>query len=335
MAGKTLHGKAAAYADLYHTTLFDNVLPFWLNNSLDCEHGGYFTCLLRDGTVFDRDKFVWLQAREVFMFSKLYNTVEAKAEWLDAATLGADFLRSHGRDSDGYWFFSLNQLGEPLSAAHSIFSDCFAAMAFAQYYKATKHQWAFDLARETFENVERRKSNPKGKYNKTISSTRPMLSLSLPMIDLNLCLEMADAGVIDDATCTARMKGSLSLILDTFVDKKTGYIHEHVPAIAGDTVASDTFDGRLINPGHTLECLWFIMAAAEKLNDDALVQRAADLMLPTLELGWDREYGGIYYFVDMQGKPPQQLEWDQKLWWVHIETMVALALAFKLTKREV
>lgn len=36
--------------------------------------------------------------------------------------------------------------------------------------------------------------------------------------------------------------------------------------------------------------------------------------------------------MDIMNKPPQQLEWDQKLWWVHIETSIALLKAYKLTK---
>jgi N-acylglucosamine 2-epimerase len=35
------------------------------------------------------------------------------------------------------------------------------------------------------------------------------------------------------------------------------------------------------------------------------------------------------------GKPPQQLEWDQKLWWVHGESLVALALAYQMTKKDI
>ncbi|MEM8909235.1 MAG: AGE family epimerase/isomerase, partial [Bacteroidota bacterium] len=36
-------------------------------------------------------------------------------------------------------------------------------------------------------------------------------------------------------------------------------------------------------------------------------------------------------FLDANGHPPQQLEWDQKLWWVHLETLVALAKGIELT----
>jgi N-acylglucosamine 2-epimerase len=54
-------------------------------------------------------------------------------------------------------------------------------------------------------------------------------------------------------------------------------------------------------------------------------------MLHTLEYGWDDEHGGIFYFLDIKGHPPQQLEWDQKLWWVHVEALVGLAKAYAAT----
>ena len=74
-------------ANQYKDELLDNVLPFWLENSQDHEYGGYFTCLDREGRVFDTDKFIWLQGREVWMFSMLYNKVEKRKEWLDCCLL--------------------------------------------------------------------------------------------------------------------------------------------------------------------------------------------------------------------------------------------------------
>ena len=56
------------YANMYKTELLDNVLPFWLNHSIDKQWGGYFTCLNRDGSVYETDKFIWLQGRQVWMF---------------------------------------------------------------------------------------------------------------------------------------------------------------------------------------------------------------------------------------------------------------------------
>ena len=57
-------------------------------------------------------------------------------------------------------------------------------------------------------------------------------------------------------------------------------------------------------------------------------------MLNTIEYGWDKKYSGIFYFLDVKGNPPQQLEWDQKLWWVHMEALVGLAKGYAYTKNE-
>ncbi len=35
--------------------------------------------------------------------------------------------------------------------------------------------------------------------------------------------------------------------------------------------------------------------------------------------------------MDRKGYPPQQLEWDQKLWWVHIETLITMIKGYQLT----
>lgn len=79
------------YAKHYKETLFNSIIPFWEKNSIDKEHGGYFTSLDREGGVYDTDKFVWLQARQVWLFSMLYNQVEKKEEWLEIAKRG-DFI---------------------------------------------------------------------------------------------------------------------------------------------------------------------------------------------------------------------------------------------------
>ena len=101
-------------ADQYRNELLDNVLPFWLEHSQDLEFGGYFTCLDRKGGVFDTDKFIWLQGREVWMFSMLYNKVEKRQEWLDCAVQGGEFLKKCGHNGDYNWYFSLDRSGRPL-----------------------------------------------------------------------------------------------------------------------------------------------------------------------------------------------------------------------------
>ena len=112
----------AAMAARYRQELYGSVLPFWLEKSQDKQYGGYFTCLERDGSVFDTDKFVWLQGREVWMFAMLYNKVEKKPEWLECARQGAQFLLDHGHDGNFDFYFSLDRRGRPLVQPYNIFS---------------------------------------------------------------------------------------------------------------------------------------------------------------------------------------------------------------------
>lgn len=108
-------------AEQYKEELLDRVLPFWLEHSQDAEFGGYFTCLNRDGSVFDTDKFIWLQGREVWLFSMLYNKVEKRQEWLDCAIHGGEFLKKYGHDGNYNWYFSLDRQGNPLVEPYNIF----------------------------------------------------------------------------------------------------------------------------------------------------------------------------------------------------------------------
>ncbi|MBV8254173.1 MAG: AGE family epimerase/isomerase [Chitinophaga sp.] len=307
------------YADLYRKNLLEDVVPFWMKHSPDNEHGGYFTCLDRAGNAFDTDKFIWLQCREVWCFSMLYNKVEKKQEWLDMAIQGAEFLRKHGRDKEGNWYFSLTRSGAPIIEAYNIFSDCFAAMAFGQLYQATGNQDYSKIASDTFFNILKRQGNPKGRFNKAFPGTRPLQNFALPMILCNLVLEIEP--LLDKQLVADTIQHGVHTVMDIFYQHDTGLILENTTP---EGHFSDSFDGRLINPGHGLEAMWFIMDLATRTNDQALMHKAKDITLNILEYGWDEEYGGIFYFLDIKGAPPQQLEWDQKLWWVHIETIISL-----------
>jgi N-acylglucosamine 2-epimerase len=315
-------------ATQYKTALLEDVIPFWEHHSMDEQNGGYFTCLDRRGKVYDTDKFVWLQNRQVWMFSTFYNQIEPRQNWLEIAAHGAHFLAKHGRDAEGNWYFALTQDGQPLVQPYNIFSDCFAAMAFSKFALASGEHWAKDMALQAYGNVLRRKDNPKGKYTKGYPGTRPMKSLAVPMILANLTLEMD--WLLPQETLEKVLDETVQEVMTDFLDPARGLMFENV-ALDGSHL--DCFEGRLINPGHGIEAMWFIMDIANRRGDAGTINRAVDVVLNILNYAWDKDYGGLYYFMDSKGHPPQQLEWDQKLWWVHLETLVALAMGDRLTHR--
>jgi N-acylglucosamine 2-epimerase len=321
--------KSSYFSDLYKDALLDNVIPFWMKNSKDSVNGGYFTCLERDGKVFDTDKFMWLQGRQVWTFAMLYDCVAQKEEWLQFAKHGAEFMLNHGRAKDGTWYFSATADGRPLIAPYNIFSDCFATQAFAKMHKVTNRQVYADTAISTFESILARQDNPKRSWSKSMAGTRPLKNFALPMILSSLATELG--GLLDKKTKQELIDKCIHEVMDVFYHEESGLILENVQP---DGSFSDSFEGRLLNPGHAIEAMWFIIDIAESMSDQALIEQAKNIVLNTLEYAWDDDYGGIFYFMDLKHKPLQQLEWDQKLWWVHIETLIALLKSYHLTGDE-
>lgn len=315
------------FALKYREELLDRVLPFWLEKSQDAQYGGYFSCLDRDGSIYDTDKFVWLQGREVWMFSMLYNNLEKRKEWLDAAVQGAEFLRKYGHDDNYDFYFSLTREGLPLVAPYNIFSNTFACMAFAQTANATGNSEYAEIARRVFKRILERRTNPKGKWSKAVSGTRPMKDFALPMIICNMALEVEDI-IHDNALIEKTIDESVHEIVDVFYKPDIGAILEN---LAPDGSMIDCFEGRKINPGHDLEAMWFLMDIGIRRSDKALINKAVEIALNVIEYGWDKEYGGIFYFKDRKGAPTQELEWDQKLWWVHIESAITMIKGYSLT----
>ena len=316
-------------AQQYKSELLDRVMPFWMEKSIDKEFGGYFTCLERDGEVFDTDKFIWLQGREVWMLSTLYNKVEKRQEWLDAAIQGAEFLKKYGHDGNLNWYFALDREGNPLVEPYNIFSYTFAVIAFGQLSIATGNQEYAEIAKKTFDIVLSKQNNPKGKWCKASPGARALKSFALPMILCNVALEIES--LLDKDFLDKTIETCVHEVMDVFYRPELGLIVEH---LGTNNEMVDCMDGRLLNPGHAIEAMWFIMDLGKRLGDDALIQKAVKIALAEVEYGWDKEYEGIFYFMDRLNRPMQQLEWDQKLWWVHIETLITMIKGYELTGNE-
>ncbi len=313
-------------ANSYKKELFESVLPFWLENSIDSEDGGYYTCLDQQGEIFDTDKYIWLQARQVWLFSMLYNKVEKKQEWLDCAIHGAEFLKNNGHDGKYNWYFSLTKEGKPLVEPYNIFSYTFATMAFGQLYKATGNEEYAEIAKKTWVIILTKTNNPKGKWSKACAGTRDLKGFALPMILCNLAMEIEF--LLEPEILNVTIDKCIHEVMNVFYRPEIGLVVENVTS---DGQLSDSFDGRLVNPGHAIEAMWFIMDLGVRLNRPELVEQANSIALKMLEYGWDKECGGIFYFMDRLGRPTQQLEYDQKLWWVHLEALITTLKGYKLT----
>ncbi len=312
--------------EFYKHVLFDDCIPFWLENSLDGRYGGFITCLDQQGKVYNTDKSVWFQGRSTWLFSRLYNTVDKKREWIEAAKSGYDFLLKYCFDSDRRMFFIVTQDGKPLQKRRYMFCETFAIIACAEYYRASGDKTALLKAREIYDMVVDLYKTPGRlipKINPDVRSTR---SLSLPMILLTTTLTLIEADSDRSYDSLAKM----------FTDDILKYFFKPSQKALFETVGPngerlDLPQGRCINPGHSIETAWFLMHQGIYRNDKVLINSAEEILSYSLEIGWDSIYGGLLYFIDIEGKPAEQLEWDMKLWWPHTEALYATLLAYYLT----
>ena len=315
-----------ALIPLYRDGLLKDTIPFWTRHAPDRECGGFLTYLDRDGSVLSTDKPVWVLGRIVWLFSRLYNQVEARAEWLELAKHGVDFMLGHAFDRDGRMFYSLTREGRPLRKRRYLFTETFGVIALAEYALASgdeeARQQAVDLYRLILMYWRTSGLLPAKVYPQTRSSK----AHGMPMIMLATTQVLRQLG--DDDLYRDVIDRALHEVLHHFLKPELKALLETVGP-DGERLSGP--EGRCINPGHAIETAWFIMEEGRHRGDHDLIERAAQVLEWSLEWGWDPEFGGILYFVDVEGKPPEPYEHDMKLWWPHTEALYALLLAHHLT----
>jgi N-acylglucosamine 2-epimerase len=323
-----LAGVVETYMKKYESELVDQVIPFWERNCIDHECGGFITCLDQEGKPYDFDKYMWMQWRIVYMFATLYVEYKQTANWLKIAQDGFEFLTKHGKAPDGSYYFALNRQGKPIVGPFNIFSEAFVVMGCAALFKATKTAKYKDEAVLAMNHYLSRIPNPKRQWEKSMPDKPKRLSLGPYMILANLGTIMKDCLGVSDFEKPAQE--AIELVVDKFWNEDKKVLFENINT--DYTFDLESSDGRHLNPGHGLESMWFVMQYAEQHGRPELISKAAMITKALLEFGWDKVHGGIFYFMDVLGKPHVELQWDMKLWWVHNEAILACLYAYRLTK---
>ena len=355
--------KAEQYLSFFKKELTDKLLFFWMDRCLDKENGGYLNCFSNDGSkLVSTDKYTWSQGRFLWVFSRLA-TIESdlfdkdqRYVFLSYAKSGMEFLKKHVL-IDGEplrCVFLTDAQGNPKSVeGHdgydlSISADCFVVMGFAAYARATADKQAWKFARDLGESVFKRYES--GNYR---SLPYPVPSgyrtHAKPMILTNVFCELYRSAEQFDKAYAEVLREQISdchkEVFEVFADDHN-LVHEFT--LADGSFAENLF-GQHINPGHTLEDMWFQWEAADIVGIDTYRDAIENIVLKTMELGWDAEYGGIYHFIPCDGldtvykteelseEPQMKLvldDWGSKLWWVHSEAMYTNLLLYEKTGKE-
>lgn len=299
----------------FRQELTENLLFFWMPRCLDTQNGGYLNCFSNDGSkLVSTDKYTWSQGRFLWIFSRL-STMEStlfdeaqRAQFLGYAKNGRDFLLKHVllAPEDYRCVFLMDTEGNPKTVGDyegydlSISADCFVVMGFAAYARAAKDAEAWAFAKKLGQSVWTRYQS--GNFRSLPYPVTPAhCSHAKPMILTNVCCELYRAAEQFDPEYACLLKEYIAQcheeVFTVFCDQN-GLIHEF-------TSADGSFDDYLfcqhINPGHTLEDMWFQLEAAQITGSNRFCDTIARVVTETMKHGWDSDFGGLYHFIACDG----------------------------------
>ena len=309
-----------AFLQKYREELNERVLPFWLRHTLDRVHGGYYNNVDREGRVYDTRKHIWMQARAAWMFARLYNTYEPRAEYRDAAALIFDFVQKHARAGEPRCWFSVAEDGSAGSFQRKPYSAFFVALALVEYSKISKDAAHLAEAIELFWRIDEWIRKPELLGRSRLGYTQ----LADLYVVAWLAFELSE--VHADPRYETVMRQCSERLLAHF-DPAHKVLKEN-------SALTDSPEGRLVCAGSSLEVCWLFLKILRKVPDATIEQMLLESILGSLEYGWDTSFGGLFYFQDIEGRPPVALESNMKLWWPHTEAILAAAVGYKRTRDE-
>ena len=312
-----------------HQHLTEHVLPFWFPKLIDQRYGGLNNCVQDDGEVLSTEKYLWSQGRALWVLSKLFNEIDQDSKWLEMATPISKLLIDYGRSTDRNWHFSLNADGTPAREPQSIYVDGFCIYGLIEYAKATGHAKSLDIALEAYTHASPKLDDHR--LFRTMPHPIPTgyQSHGPLMLFAHVFHELGILSGREDIK--QRALELADRILTQHLDPKSGQLHEFVVPV-GQKDSSDI--GQTSIPGHVVESMWFLEEIYRYHGQSEKIPLLLETIRIHLELGWDRQFGGLVLATHLGGGKPQWHNPLGKIWWPHTESLQALLMAYAHTREE-
>ncbi|NOU75185.1 N-acylglucosamine 2-epimerase [Paenibacillus sp. LMG 31458] len=344
-----------ALLKFYEQHLVQDLLPFW-NRALDKKYGGVFTCFNNAGTEsISTDKYTWSQGRFVWLWARIASMMSQgilrgnAVDYLDQAEKTVHFLKKYAIMENGNCAFLITESGDKKESIPgagydtSFYADCFVVLGFAEFGRVSRRVDIVEDALQLYNRIRQRLQTSDVR-SEPYPIPEGFKAHSVPMILLNVSQQLMDTLEAMDHPQYGNMRDNCLLYMEQIMGEFAMSDHRIAEILPIQGVVPDSVLCRHVNPGHTLECMWFVMNTAAKLNRADLIDKVIPVIKKAYELGWDSNEGGLLRFVDREGGKPKGFEtgdtyealildtWDSKLWWPHSEALYCSLLAYELSK---
>lgn len=333
--------KIQGMIDLLDPYLQTKLLPFWYDNSIDRDYGGYLSYFDRDGKPTGKThKTLICQLRMIYTFSSAHRAGYGGGKYLQAAKQGVHFAVEHFWDREyGGWYWITDQKGQPIDDNKIMYGHSFGMYAMAEYTLAGGGPLGKEYAEKTFDVIMRCAADTfAGGYWEMFQrdwSLRAGGAYGGDRKTLDVHMHFMEAfttlyELTQNAGHRRKLKEVIRILIEKMLDKKFGTgiaqfdeFFNPLPAILfrsvwGSDRAPESSDARPLNNtnyGHNIEMCWLLKLAIDILGEDLapykpIMKKMAD---QAHQYGMDWEYGGIYVEGPNDGPATQVVKefWQQ------------------------
>lgn len=336
----------------FRQMLQENALNFWIDHAVDHEYGCVLGRLDRQGEpVPPGDKSLVLASRTIWSFAEAYRRYP-DPRYKDVAMSCLKFLREHFWDKEhGGYYFMVSREGRPTDTTKLLNPMSYTMEALAETALAFDDASAAKEGLDLFRLLDKVAHDPtNGGYFmgftadwQYIEDYKPgsngptanyVGSFRRKSFDWHLGLLEALATLYDatgDAAVRTRVEELLDIFTKKIVDSNQGYgrlyfTRDWTPYYPDDASHSSAY-------GLDLEASWLISESAKlvgRVNDAATRRVTLALVDHALQVGFDKEHGGVYSSGPVVGVVVNK----SKSWWQQAEGLVAFLNAFQMTGNE-
>jgi mannobiose 2-epimerase len=311
------------------------VFPYWYDQTVDWENGGYLLDATLTGHGEARDKMIVSQARMVWGFSHAHikGLLDPQRDYLKAAQQGYEFIRNHFYDTEhGGYFTAVGIEGDPIDRSKTLYGQSFVIYALLEYHRASADVRARNDAIELFKLTQKKAHDSRNNgwfehfeedWTVITESTGGAYVIEVPGYkSANAHLHWMEAlTALYKENPDKKVKQALAECIE--VNQKYFY-----PKNPSKSAFHRHFDWRHVSAassmglsyGHNVEFAWLMVDAQRAIGRDPSWDHFYSIIDHALKNGYDHQRGGVYDrgYVD---RPASRTD---KVWWVQSEMMAAL-----------